>query len=96
MAKKIILFEVVVCGCSELGAGDGNEGDGGGLEGSGASNHVVLLVVTCSGRVAFSPLRGNILFVSTLANIARFEDSCRNSFSSALLFGTLNFSDSGT
>ena len=43
MAKKIILFEVVVCGCSELGAGDGNEGDGGGLEGSGASKLVVLL-----------------------------------------------------
>lgn len=37
MAKKIILFEVVVSGCSELGAGDGNEGDGGGLECSGAS-----------------------------------------------------------
>ena len=51
MAKKIsliILFEVVVGGCSELGAGDGNEGDGGGLEGSGASKlDVQRLVSNC-------------------------------------------------
>ena len=62
MAKKIILFEVVVGGCSELGAGDGNEGDGGGLEGSGAGKLGVLLIFFNSE--AMGPLHGNCNTIS--------------------------------
>jgi len=95
MAKKIILFEVVVGGCSELGAGDGNEGDGGGLESSGASEgEVRRLVSHCellAGGILSCLLYGFSFTIYSLAFGATSVHRACDSLSITLQFDTVGF-----